>query len=88
MSYTVIISRTVEKQLDALPEKLRLQVLTAIAQLAEMPRPIGVKKLKGEKDEYRLRFGDYRLRYKINDKELLILVIQLKHRKDIYRDLK
>ncbi len=87
MTYSVIVSSKVEKQLDDLPEKLRLRILTAIAQLAENPRPSGVKKLKGEKDEYRLRISDYRLRYKIKDQELLILLIQLKHRRDVYRDL-
>ena len=87
MTYSVVVSNNVEKQLDNLPEKLRLRVLTVIAQLSETPRPSGVKKLKGEKDEYRLRISDYRLRYKIKDKELLILVIQFKHRRDVYRDL-
>ena len=87
MTYSVVVSNNVEKQLDDLPEKLRLRVLTVIAQLSETPRPSGVKKLKGEKDEYRLRISDYRLRYKIKDKELLILVIQFKHRRDVYRDL-
>jgi mRNA interferase RelE/StbE len=86
MTYTVIVSSNVEKQLDDLPEKLRLRVLTAIDQLAEIPRPSGVKKLKGEKDEYRLRISDYRLRYKIKDKELLVLVIQFRHRREVYRD--
>jgi mRNA interferase RelE/StbE len=88
MTYLVIVASTVEKQLDELPEKLKLRVLTTIAQLAETLRPSGVKKLKGEKDEYRLRLGDYRLRYKIKDQELLILVIQFKHRREVYRDLK
>ena len=67
---------------------MKLRALKTIAELAETPRPGGVKKLKCEKDEYRLRIGDYRLRYKIKDKELLILVIQFKHRREVYRDLK
>jgi len=54
---------------------MKLRVLETIAELAGTPRPSGVKKLKCEKDEYQLRIGDYRLRYKIKDKELLILVI-------------
>ena len=88
MTYSVIVVNTVEKQLDELPENMKLRVLETIAELAETPRPSGVKKLKCEKDEYRLRIGDYRLRYKIKDKELLILVIQFKHRREVYRDLK
>jgi mRNA interferase RelE/StbE len=86
VTYSIIVSNSVEEQLDDIPEKLRLRVLKAIAQLAETPRPSGVKKLKGGKDEYRLRISDYRLRYKIKDKELLILVLQLKHRREVYRD--
>lgn len=87
MSYSVIVTRSVQKQLDDLPEEFRLRVLIAIDQLKEEPRPNGVKKLKGTKNEYRVRLSDYRLRYKINDKELLILLIYCKHRSEVYRDL-
>lgn len=87
MSYSVIVTKSVQKQLDGLPEEFRLRVLIAIDQLKEEPRPNGVKKLKGAKNEYRVRLSDYRLRYKINDKELLILLINCKHRSEVYRDL-
>lgn len=83
----MIVTRSVQKQLDDLPEEFRLRVLIAIDQLKEEPRPNGVKKLKGTKNEYRVRLSDYRLRYKINDKELLILLIYCKHRSEVYRDL-
>ena len=87
MSYSVIVTKSVQKQLDDLPAEFRLRVLIAIDQLKEEPRPNGVKKLKGAKNEYRVRLSDYRLRYKINDKELLILLIHCKHRSEVYRDL-
>jgi len=54
-------------------------------QLAENPRPDGVVKLKGADNEYRIRIGDYRVRYEIGDEELIILLLQCKHRKDVYK---
>jgi len=54
-------------------------------QLAENPRPDGVVKLKGADNEYRIRSGDYRVRYEIGDEELIILLLQCKHRKDVYK---
>ncbi|NEQ65696.1 MAG: type II toxin-antitoxin system RelE/ParE family toxin [Symploca sp. SIO2D2] len=85
MIYTIITPKAVQKQLDALPDEVYDRVAVKIQQLAEDPRPDGVVKMKGSDNEYRIRIGDYRVRYDINDKELLILLLQCKHRKDIYR---
>ncbi len=74
-----------QKQLDALPDEVYDRIAVKIQQLAEEPRPDGVVKMKGSDNEYRIRIGDYRVRYEINDKELLILLLQCKHRKDVYR---
>jgi mRNA interferase RelE/StbE len=54
--------------------------------LAENPRPEGVVKLKGYENEYRIRIGDYRVRYEIKDQQLIILVLRCQHRKDVYRE--
>jgi mRNA interferase RelE/StbE len=62
------------------------RIAVKIRQIAETPRPDGVVKLKGADNEYRIRIGDYRVRYEINDKELIILLLQCKHRKDVYRE--
>ncbi|NER23336.1 MAG: type II toxin-antitoxin system RelE/ParE family toxin [Symploca sp. SIO1C2] len=83
--YTIITPKAVQKQLDALPDEVYDRVAVKIQQLAEDPRPDGVVKMKGSDNEYRIRIGDYRVRYEINDKELLILLLQCKHRKDVYR---
>lgn len=56
-----------------------------IQELEENPRPFGLKKLVAEENLYRIRVGDYRIIYQIQDKILLILVIKIGHRKDIYR---
>jgi len=75
----------VQKQLDALPDDVYERIAVKIQQLAEDPRPDGVVKMKGFDNEYRIRIGDYRIRYEINDKELIILLLHCKHRKDVYR---
>ncbi len=85
MTYTIITPKAVQKQLDALPDDVYERIAVKVQQLAENPRPDGVVKLKGYENEYRIRIGDYRVRYKIEDRELTILLLQCKHRKDVYR---
>jgi len=84
MTYTIIIPKAVQKQLDALPDDVYC-IAVKVQQLAENPRPDGVVKLKGYENEYRIRIGDYRVRYEIEDEKLTILLLQCKHRKDVYR---
>ncbi len=85
MTYTIIIPKAVQKQLDALPDDVYERIAIKVQELAENPRPDGVVKLKGYENEYRIRIGDYRVRYEIEDQELTILLLQCKHRKDVYR---
>lgn len=85
MTYTIITPKAVQKQLDALSDDVYDRIAEKIEQLAEDPRPDGVVKMKGSDNEYRIRIGDYRVRYEIDDKELIILLLQCKHRKDVYR---
>lgn len=85
MNYTIITPKSVQKQLDALPNDIYERIAVKIQQLAEDPRPDGVVKMKGADHEYRIRIGDYRVRYEIDDEELIILLLQCKHRKDVYR---
>lgn len=85
MTYTVITPKAVRKQLNALPDDVYNRIAKKIEQLAEDPRPDGVAKTKGSDNEYRIRIGDYRVRYEIDDKELITLLLQCKHRKDVYR---
>jgi mRNA interferase RelE/StbE len=58
-----------------------------IESLADNPRPQGVKKLAGEDDFYRVRVGDYRIVYQIRDKSLLVLIVRLGHRSEVYRGI-
>lgn len=85
MSYTVVISKSVQKQIDNLPNDVIERVIEKIQNLASEPRPDGIVKLKGADNEYRIRIGDYRVRYEIDDESQLVEILQCKHRKDVYR---
>jgi mRNA interferase RelE/StbE len=84
MKYRVILPRSVQKELDRLPDDLMKRILARLGQLETNPRPADVKKLNG-RDAWRIRVGDYRVIYEIRDRELQILVITVGHRREIYR---
>lgn len=81
--YKIDFSNKASKRLEKIHEPFYSAIKLAITNLKENPRPTGCKKLKGM-DAYRIRVGDYRIIYEIFDKILLIDVINLGHRKDIY----
>lgn len=81
--YKLLIEKQVEKQLEKIPEPDYSKVKAAIFALADDPRPNGYKKLNG-RTGYRIRKGDYRIVYDINDNILTIFIIAAGHRKDIY----
>lgn len=81
--YIIVITPKAQKQLDTFSDHIVTPILEAIADLAEDPRPHGCKKLKG-RDGYRIRTGNYRIIYEIFDTELVVDVIAVGHRKDIY----
>ncbi|PKP40000.1 MAG: type II toxin-antitoxin system mRNA interferase toxin, RelE/StbE family [Bacteroidetes bacterium HGW-Bacteroidetes-13] len=83
-NYTAVLSKKAQKQLDKLSDKIAEPIFQAIADLEENPRPVGHIKLKG-RDGFRIRVGNYRIIYDIYDSELIIDVITLGHRKDIYK---
>lgn len=84
MRYTVIIPRSVQKQLDRLPDEILERVLRRLAGLEMRPRPADVKKLKG-RDAWRIRVGDYRVIYEIHDRALQIILVSVGHRREVYR---
>ncbi len=84
MSYQIIIPKPVQKQLNNLPHKMRSRLLDEIRLLEDNPRPDGVKKLKGYENTYRIRVGNYRLIYEIEDRKMIVLVLSSIHRKDAY----
>jgi mRNA interferase RelE/StbE len=81
--YTVVLSKKAQKELDKLSDNIAGPIIEAISALEENPRPVGYIKLKA-RDGYRIRTGNYRIIYDIFDAELLVDIITLGHRKDIY----
>ncbi|MFN9229233.1 MAG: type II toxin-antitoxin system RelE family toxin [Pseudanabaena sp.] len=86
MSYEVQILPKAARQLKALAVKVRQDISLTIQSLANEPRPIGVTKLSGEKDIYRVRVGNYRVLYRIVDKVLVVVVVSVGHRREVYRN--
>ena len=83
MAYAVTLRKSAIKSLTEVNEPYYSSIKKAIYSLADNPRPQGCKKLKG-RSGYRIRVGDYRIIYNIFDKELVVDVIALGHRKDVY----
>ena len=84
-SYEVFIKPSALRELEAVSErKLRQRVAEHIRALGDNPRPPGCKKLSGE-ERYRIRCGVYRVVYGIEDDRLIVFVVKVGHRKDIYR---
>lgn len=84
--YTIKFNRRYLKDLEKIPNKDRTQIRSDILFLADDPRPKNCKKLKGFKeDTYRIRCGNYRVVYSIRDDILLVLIVEVGHRKDVYR---
>ena len=81
--YTAVLSKKAQKKLDKLSDYIAGPILDAIGNLEENPRPQGCKKLKA-RDGYRIRVGDYRIIYNIFELQLIIDIITLGHRKDVY----
>jgi len=84
MAYAVRLRPSVRKELKRLPGAVYDRAIVKILSLAENPRPHGSKKLVGEKDTYRLRVGDYRIVYKVNDAERTLRVTRIGHRQGVY----
>lgn len=84
--YTVCIKRSAEKEMDRLSARTFERVAEVILRLERDPRPPGTQKLRGVQD-YRLRVGQYRILYVIDDRERVVEVIAVGHRRDVYRGI-
>lgn len=82
--YRLRIKRSAAKELEALPSKDRRRIVGRIQDLASDPRPHGCEKLSGE-DKYRIRQGDYRVLYAVQDADATVIVVKIAHRRDAYR---
>jgi mRNA interferase RelE/StbE len=85
MAYSVLLAPLAERQFKAFPQPVQKHLIKRFKTLQANPRPQGVKKLVGEDDLYRVREGNSRIMYTIHDTELIVLVLKIVDRKEIYR---
>ena len=84
VKYHIIYKDSAAKELRKLDKEAQRRLLMAIETLEITPRPDGVKKLKAQFNQYRIRVGSYRVVYEIQDEEVLVLVLRVAHRRDVY----
>ncbi len=85
MPFTIIYQPSAESALRKLPRETQVRITRKIATLANDPHPPGSEKLSAPVDLWRIRVGDYRVIYTIRAKQLLVLVLKIGHRRDVYR---
>lgn len=85
MSYQILFTPRAERDLASLPQSARIRITRKIDSLAVEPRPGAAKKLQGRDGMYRLRVGDYRVLYTVEDRVVTVVIVRVGHRRDIYR---
>jgi mRNA interferase RelE/StbE len=80
-----LFKRSADRALKKLPQDVQRRIAGEAALLANNPRPGGVVKMAGDENLWRIRIGDYRVVYEIHDDRLIVLVLRVAHRKDVYR---
>jgi mRNA interferase RelE/StbE len=87
-SYSILFTRSAAKELERVPitdrRRIVVRIVVRIGKLGDDPRPMGAEKLSGD-DKYRLRQGDYRIPYEIRDAELIVTVVRIGNRREVYR---
>jgi mRNA interferase RelE/StbE len=83
--YTITVARSARRELESLDAEVARRVLAKIEALARQPRPHGCKKIRGPSNLWRIRAGDYRIIYDINDGNRVVDVVIVRHRGDVYR---
>lgn len=84
MKYRVEFAPLARRHIRKLTQGIQRRILDGIEELGSHPRPAGVKKFADEEDLFRIRVGDYRVVYQIRDRELLILIVKVGHRREVY----
>ena len=85
MTYEVEITPAAKRQIKKLTKSIQQLIVKRLEELVENPRPPGVLKMEGEENLYRVRVGDYRIIYQVQDCMLLIVVVKVGHRGNVYR---
>ena len=84
-SYRIEVSATAERQVRRLERRDQIRVLRAIRALADAPYPRGCRKLRGYEDVFRIRVGTFRILYSVEDQRVVVIILKVGRRKDIYR---
>ena len=84
-SYSLVVKRSAEKELKKLPPGDLRRVIERLPGLTQNPRPSNCEKLSGETERYRIRQGDYRIVYRIDDGARLVEIVKIGHRREVYR---
>ncbi len=84
-SYSLTFARSVRKELQGLERQHALRILSAIERLADDPRPSRCRKIRGSKELWRIRIGDYRVVYSVDDTPRVVDIVAVRHRSDAYR---
>jgi mRNA interferase RelE/StbE len=82
--YAIVFARSAEKELERLDSVVARRILKKIKALAQDPRPAGCKKISGERNTWRIRIGDYRVVYDILDHKIVVEVLRVRHRREVY----
>lgn len=83
--YQLVFRPHAERSFGVLPQDVKQRLTHVLLELSNNPRPPGVKKMRGFKIRWRIREGDYRVLYEIHDDRLIVLVLEIDHRRNIYR---
>lgn len=87
MSYAILYRASVKREMRRLDANVARRLDAAILSLADNPRPSGCVKLSGQAGLWRIRVGDYRVVYEIRDRQLIVMVVSVAHRREVYREL-
>ena len=83
--YEILLERRAEKDLKKLSSELFERIIEKIQSLSENPKPQGSRKITGSKSDWRIRIGDYRAIYEIDEKEKRVKIMRIRHRREAYR---
>ncbi len=85
MTHRIVLTATAVKERERLNDTVRERIDRAVRSLAETPRPSGVKKLAGSQRDWRIRVGDYRVLYEVDDQQEVVTIWRIAHRRQVYR---
>ena len=86
MAYKIVFSRRAERQFRDLTRTVQVRLAARIDSLTQNPRPPGATRLSGTEKLYRIRVGDYRVLYAVEEWDLMVLVVKVGHRREVYRN--